>query len=329
MSNSSPDSHVADTSWRYQTSLYSVGVRVFLFGLLASGAIFFSAMAVLASHDSSIRCTGRSQCTHVETYPFGMERKEDLAEIVGADTQWSPGGRTMAIKLVLTHVGGVTTEYQGVGRNGVRAQKVAAALNQFIQQPQGAGTFSLREGSMVASAFLVFLTACSLLLISSIASKLIIERREGAVVMTVQRWPRPPRVHQFARAGLMGFVLRPIVSAGMQTFRVDLVHNDGSGADVGMAFGNAQAAEVRVAELNAWLALQRTARWPLCLNEQPVAATSPETEWRQPGVTAPRPLQPVAWPATQRPPVEPQTPRHPEPSPLQSPAHSRPCQCPE
>ena len=260
MSNSSPDSHVADSSSRYQASLYSLGQRVFLFGLLASGAIFFSAMALLALHDSSIRCTGRSQCTHVETYPFGIERKEDLAEIVGAETQWSPGGRTMAITLVLTHAGGMTTEYEGVGRNGARAQKVAAALNQFIQQPQDAATFSLREGSMAAGVFLIFLTACSLLLMSSIASKLIIEIRQGEVVMTVQRWPRPPRVHQFALAGLKGFVLRPIVSTAMQTFRVDLVHNDGSGADVGMAFGNAQAAEVRVAELNAWLALQSTAR---------------------------------------------------------------------
>lgn len=223
--------------------------------LLLGMAAFMTTMSVLIVHDSSLICTQEGNCVHVENYPLGIIKQTRLPRISSVNTQWDPGGRVMAIKLVLAHEDGTLTEYRGVGKNGERAQAVAAKLNAFIEQPRGKAEFPLREGSVAASVFLLLLGLLALLCLPYFFSKVRLRVLDEELVVRVERWPVPPRLIRVSLPRVRGFDVRHLVMPLEQHFYQVGLLVDGVPVpiDLGMAFRTVAQAQERVACLNAWL----------------------------------------------------------------------------
>jgi hypothetical protein len=168
-------------------------VRVLMTTLLVGMSSFFGAMAVLVSHDSALVCRDGTTCQHVERYPFGVVNTTPLAPLQRADVKWDTGGRAVALKLVLRHADGQTTEYQGVGKNGDRAEDTAAALNAWLSKGQGEQSFALREGSWAAALFLALLAVLGVSFVAFFFSRVRVTRTDQGVEFTVERWPARPR----------------------------------------------------------------------------------------------------------------------------------------
>lgn len=231
---------------------HSMTAKMMMSTLVGAAIIFFVAMAILISHSSLLECSNNLQCTHIERYPFGIERREALKEMVSAETQWAPGGQQMAVKLVLNHADGSTTDYQGVGTNGEHAQKVARALNAFISAPEATAQFALRAGSVGASILMAALALLGALAVPYFFSKLRLQLHGNVLGAVIERWPIAPRRFQWTLGQPVTLRLERKVSLDQEFFLVMLVVGSQT-IDLGLAFRNAPAAQKRLAEINTWL----------------------------------------------------------------------------
>lgn len=224
---------------------YSILAKAIMTPVLVAMSVFMASMAVLVSHDSELSCAPGGTCTHVERYPFGIEQRTPLAKVASADVEWSPGGRSKALKLVLTHEDGSFTDYQGVGKNGERAERTAKAINAYLREPARAATFALREGSLPAAMFLVVLALGALVFVPSFFARIRLRRPAQRVEVIIGRWPAPRRELELEPTG---FTVRPIVNAvdGRVSFAVE-----SGGQDLGMNFFTEKAARARADVLNA------------------------------------------------------------------------------
>lgn len=221
--------------------------------LLLSLGAFFVPMAVLISHASELKCE-QARCVHIERYPGGIVQESPVPHVKHADTEWDPGGRSKALKLVLEHEDGSTTEYQGVGKNGDRAQRTARAINSYLADPAGAKTFQLREGSLLAAGFMLLLALVCWAFVPSFFSKVRLRTSATAMQVTIGRWPAPRRVYSVPLDELQGFALLRSV-ANEQEFFTLCARQSGrkEGIELGMRFHLQSSAERRMAELNDWL----------------------------------------------------------------------------
>ena len=232
-------------------------VKVLKTLLVGGGAAFFLSMAVLVCHHSSLVCDAELNCTHLETYPFGIERGQALTTISAAETLWDPGGRQMAIKLALNHTDGSTTEYQGVGKNGERAQKVAAAINAFINAPSAPQTFALREGSIGVGVFLVLMALLGLCALPYVFSKIRLRAEGGVLSVIIERRPLPPRKLQSPLQRVAGLTLHRMTMMDQEFFNVTMALVGGDSVDLGLRFRSAEQAQQRLKEMDAWLERRR------------------------------------------------------------------------
>lgn len=243
----------------------SLFIRVFMTVMLLGVCAFFAAMAVLISHHSELRCEPDLHCVHIERYPLGIVQKEAIPRVQSAETQWSPGGRVMAIRLILNHQDGSMSEYQGVGKNGERAQRVAKELNAFLLAPGHEQVFKLREGSLPAAIFLGLLTLGGLVLLPFFFTKVRLTTTDTNVLMKIGRWPARSHRYSVPLDQFKEFSLRRSIVMEQALFTVcaDQVGRP-FGFDLGMSFRNQEQALQRITELDEWLALrvQRTAAEP-------------------------------------------------------------------
>lgn len=222
---------------------YGRPVQALMLALLLGMSGFFATMAVLVSHDSLLECRVRAGCTHLERYPFGVVIRTPLVPIEKADVQWDTGGRTRALKLVLRHRDGTRTDYQGVGKNGDRAEDTANDLNDFLADAEApARAFALREGSIPVAGFLALLAAIGLVLISHFFSKVRLARSATGITVTIERWPAKPRRHvvPLAEASLVG--IKESIVNGEQFFKLQLERKTGVAIELGLAFRTAERA---------------------------------------------------------------------------------------
>ncbi len=197
---------------------------------------FLTPMAVLVSHDSSLECRGRTACSHREQYPFGVVKQTSLAPIQRAEVKWDTGGRSAALKLVLRHADGTTTEYQGVGKNGDRAEDTAAALNTWLASGEGEKSFALREGSWPAALFLAFLTLVGLSLVPYFFSRVRVVRTAESVTFSVERWPARPRRQTVSLGEVVHVVVDARVVNDQQFFSLWLKRAEGPRFELGLDF---------------------------------------------------------------------------------------------
>lgn len=223
---------------------YGLPARAIMTVMLGGLGVFFAAMAVLVSHDSELSCEPSGACTHIERYPFGIEQREPVAKIASADVEWSPGGRSKALKLVLTHEDGTFTDYQGVGTNGERAERTAKAINAYLHEPKSA-TFALREGSLPVAIFLGLLALGAFVLVPSFFTRIRLRRTMQRVQVTIGRWPASRREFEFEPNV---FTIRPFANPvdGSVRFAVE-----SGGQDLGMVFLLEANARARAELLNA------------------------------------------------------------------------------
>ncbi len=223
---------------------YGLPARALMTLMLGGVGVFFATMAVLVSHDSELRCEPGGACTHLERYPFGVEQREPVAKIASAGVEWSPGGRTKALKLVLTHEDGSFTDYQGVGKNGERAERTAKAINAYLQDPARGATFALREGSLPVAVFLAVLAVGAFVLVPSFFARIRLRRPEQRVQVSIGRWPAPRREFELEP---VAFVVRPFANPvdGNMRFAVE-----SGGHDLGMTFLLEANARARARLLN-------------------------------------------------------------------------------
>jgi hypothetical protein len=232
--------------------------RVLMPVLLVGMSGFFATMAVLVAHDSELDCDGDGQCVHVERYPFGFVEQTPLLPVKNAEVALDPGGRAMALKLVLNHQDGSSSEYQGVGRLGDRAERVAKELNAYLMAPRRPQTFLLRTGSMPVAIFLAVLTVLGLFLLPSCFTKVRLHLSEGILRVTVGRWPARRREHRLAIAELKGFGVRVVVEPIKRVVfhNVEAVTAPGAWVDIGMSFHTEAGARQRADALNDWAGLR-------------------------------------------------------------------------
>lgn len=221
---------------------HALVVRVLMTALIVGASSFFVAMAVLVSHDSALVCREHS-CQHVERYPFGVVSTAPLAPIQRAEVKWSPGGRARALELVLRHPDGLTTEYQGVGKNGERAEDTAAALNEWLSTGGGERSFALREGSWVAAFFLAFLALVGLVLVPYFFSRVRVTRTGEGVEFTVERWPARPRRLRLPLGEQARVVVDTRVVRDQWFFSLWLERAGGPRFELGLDFRTPEAAE--------------------------------------------------------------------------------------
>lgn len=215
--------------------------------VLTGMAVFFTTMAVLVSHESELSCEGPS-CSHIERYPFGVVQRQSLPKIANADVEWSTGGRSRALKLVLRHEDGSFTEYQGVGKNGERAERTARAINAFLASPSEPQTHPLREGSLPFAVLLFVLALGGLLLVPTFFTRVRLERAGSQLQVHIGRWPARARaLHlEVPAAGFAGRLI-PGASPEQTFFGVEV-----AGVELGMRFHSEAATQARVDALNQW-----------------------------------------------------------------------------
>ena len=223
---------------------YNPLVRTIMTLVLVGFCAFAMTMAALVSHDSELRCEPGGMCTHLERYPFGIERRASLTKIARAGVEWSPGGRSQALKLVLTHEDGSFTDYLGVGKNGERAERTAKAINAFLENPTPAATFALREGSLPVAIFLALLGFGALLFVPSFFTRVVLSRPSHRVRVRIGRWPAPNRELELESAEFTLRVTRNSLD-GLEFFTVE-----SGGHDLGMSFFTEKPAKARVDLLN-------------------------------------------------------------------------------
>lgn len=230
-------------------------IKVIITILLLGACTFFGSMAVLITHHSELKCSSGSQCVHIERYPFGVVRETVIPRVMSAETEWVPGGRVRAIKLVLNHQDGSASDYHGVGTNGERAQQVAKQLNAFLAAPAHEQAFPLRQGSLAAGLFLALLTLVGLVLIPALFTKVRVTATGTNVLVKIGRWPAPSRRYSVPLDKLQDFSLKRSIIQGQEFFSV-CANQDGRwyGFDLGMGFRNQEQALQRITELNEWLA---------------------------------------------------------------------------
>lgn len=229
-----------------------VPVKVLMTLLVGAASLFFGAMALLISHSSLLDCTGNLQCIHVEKYPLGFEQREPVAKFESAETEWDPGGRQMAVKLVLNHADGTTTEYQGVGTNGERAQSVAAAINKFIKEPKERQRFALRDGSIAGGIFMALLALVAMSVVPYFFSKMRFRSAQGVLALSIERWPIRPRRFRWPIDQVAGLRLHRTVMMQQEFYKVVMDVGD-EAVDLGLGFRSPQHAEKKLAEINSWL----------------------------------------------------------------------------
>lgn len=217
-------------------------VRVLMTAMLLGVSTFFATMAVLVSHDSALVCERGAQCRHVERYPFGVVREHAMAPISRASVKWDTGGRTAALKVVVQHVDGTKTEYQGVGKNGERAEDTAAAINAYLARSEGAQTFALREGSLPVAVFLALLAMLGLVLVTYFFSRVRVVRSDEATEITVERWPAAPR-RLTVRRGTGRVVINQRLVNDQQFFSLVLAREGVPNFDLGLSFRTVERAE--------------------------------------------------------------------------------------
>lgn len=222
---------------------YGWPVKALMLAMLLGMSGFFGAMAVLVSHESSLECQASSGCTHVERYPLGIVVRTPLAPIKKAEVQWDTGGRSRALKLVLRHADGTRTDFQGVGKNGERAEDTANELNAVLQSnPATDRTFPLREGSLPFALFLALLAITGLVLIPHYFSKVRLSRSAAGITVTIERWPAKARRHLIPAAELARVGLKQSTANEEQFFTVQLERTSGPAIDLGIAFRNPERA---------------------------------------------------------------------------------------
>jgi DNA-binding transcriptional regulator YdaS (Cro superfamily) len=222
---------------------HGLGVRVLMTLMLLGLATFIGTMAVLVSHDSALVCEPGARCRHVERYPFGVVSEHAVAPIERADVKWDTGGRAAALKVVLQHLDGTKTEYQGVGKNGERAEDTAAAINAYLARSEGAQTFALREGSLPVAVFMALLALTSLVLVPYFFSRVRVVRSPEATEITVERWPAPPARLSVQRGAATRVVIIERIVNGQQFFTLFLAREGAPNFDLGLAARTAERAE--------------------------------------------------------------------------------------
>jgi hypothetical protein len=215
---------------------HGLGVRVVMTCLIFGLATFLFSMAVLVSHDSALECQPRAACAHVERYPLGVVNETPLAAIQRADVRWDTGGRAAALKLVLRHADGTSTEYQGVGKNGERAEDTALAINTWLAKRETGKIFALRQGSVPVAVFLALLSLVGLGLIPYFFSKLRVARSLAAMEITIERWPAPPRRHSLRQGEGARVTVRERVVNGQPFFSLWLERASAPGVELGLSF---------------------------------------------------------------------------------------------
>lgn len=230
-------------------------IKLFMTTLLVGMCAFFGSMVVLTTHHSELRCDPAARCVHIERYPFGVVRQVVLPRVTSAETEWDPGGRMKAIKLVLNHQDGSTSEYQGVGTNGERSQRVAKQLNAFLAAPTREQTFPLRQGSWAMGVFLGLLTLVGLVLIPFFFTKVRVTATGTDVLVRIGRWPAPSRRYSVPLNEFQEFSLKRSFVMEQELFTIS-ANSVGSprGFDLGLGFRNRAQALQRITELNEWLA---------------------------------------------------------------------------
>lgn len=171
---------------------YGPIAQVVMTVMLLAGAVFMGSMAVLVSHDSALECQGLTACQHVERYPLGIVNTSTLGPIERAEARWSPGGRAAALKLVVRHSDGTSSEYKGVGKNGERAEDTADAINAYLAGEGGTASFALREGSVPVAIFLALLAVGLLVLAPHFFTRVRLRREGRGFEISIGRWPAMP-----------------------------------------------------------------------------------------------------------------------------------------
>lgn len=222
---------------------YGRPVQALMVAMLLGLSGFFGTMAVLVSHDSSLECQASSGCTHVERYPLGLGVRTPLAPIKKAEVQWDTGGRSRALKLVLRHADGTRTDFQGVGKNGERAEDTANELNAMLQSnPATDRTFLLREGSLPFALFLALLAIAALVLSPHFFSKVRLSRSPAGITVAIGRWPAKARRHLIPPGDLAQVGLKQSIANGEQFYTVQLERPSGPAIELGIAFRSAERA---------------------------------------------------------------------------------------
>lgn len=238
----------------YSFARNGLPVRIAMSALLLAGVGFFAAMAVLVAHDSELQCIAGGTCVHAEHYPLGIERLEPLAKVTVAETMWDPGGRAVALKLVLRHADGTKTEYQGVGKNGDRAEETARELNAFLAQPIGAKTFPLREGSIPVAIFLGLVGLGALFVLPYFFTRVRVAREGNIITVVTGRWPARRQTIELP-AGSIRFGAQQVIRNGEPFFSLCAERTDtGSVVELGMVSRFESVAMARVEALQGWLA---------------------------------------------------------------------------
>ncbi len=232
---------------------FGTGQRIAGTLLLAAGVIFFGVMASLVSHESELRCDTPGECMHVERYPFGIENAKAMPEISRALTRWSPGSRSMAIKLVLTHRDGTESEYHGVGTNGDRAQAVAEAINASLENAEAPRVFHLRDRSIPMALMMLLMALSCLVLCAAPFSMVHLRVYNGVLSALVQHRPMRSRECHVPLAGVRGTTLTQLASMNVVAFKVCLDVVDGAPFDLGLSASSEVAARAKAAEVDAWL----------------------------------------------------------------------------
>lgn len=143
---------------------------------------------------------------------------------------------------MLWHTGGATTEYQGVGKSGDRAEATADALNAYLAAGDAKQTFALREGSLPVAAGLALVALLGLVCISYFFSKLRVARSPAALEITIERWPAPPQRHTLRHDAAPRVTVRERTVNDQQFFSLWLEPASGPGVDLGLSFRTAARA---------------------------------------------------------------------------------------
>lgn len=226
-------------------SRQGVVARVVMTVLMLVAATFFAAMAVLVSHDSALECQTPRSCRHVERYPFGIVNAQALPAIERAHVKWSPGGRAAALKLVLRHEDGTTSEYQGVGKNGERAEDTAERISEYLLMRGGLDetkSFALREGSLPVAIFLAVLALTALVLLPYFFARVRLVRSAQTVEIIIERWPALPRRHTVAVGEPVRVLIEERVATEQKFYSLHLERSDRPSVDLGLSFRSLDAA---------------------------------------------------------------------------------------
>lgn len=238
----------------YSFARNGLPVRIAMTVVLLAGIGFFVAMMVLVSHHEELRCEPDARCVHVEHYPFGIDLFDALPKVTKAEVRWDVGGRSMALRLVLRHDDGSKSEYQGVGKNGDRAEETAQAINAFLANPSGEKAFPLRDGSIPVAIFLGVLALAGALLLPAFFTRVRLAREGNIITVVVGRWPARRRLIELP-ADAVGFSAQPVRVNGEPFFSVCAFRTDCEAViELGVLSRFEKVANKRVEELRAWLA---------------------------------------------------------------------------